>query len=178
MNLKILGGFILAILLSFGAGFGLSTYNHHVETTLSNKFEGQVTTIIQNTLDTQFGQINKDYKDGIQKSFDQYLADKKSADDAQRLLNSGSPDWVWIKPTDEQPASPAKTGTPTTGSKPTPAVRAQLSEQSSVPLKREALRADNCAADYNKLKSQYDTLWFSVYKYNQSVDQYNSQFKK
>jgi hypothetical protein len=178
MNVKILGGFILAVVLSFFAGFGLSTYNHHVETTLSNKFEGQVTTIIQNSLDTQFGQINKDYKDGIQKSFDQYLADKKAADDASRLLNSGGPDWVWVKPADEQPASPAKAGTSATGSKPASPVRAQLSAESSVPLKREAKRADDCAVDYNKLKSQYDTLWLSVWKYNQSVDNYNSQFKK
>lgn len=178
MNLKVIGGIILAVILSFGAGVGLTAYNNHQQKEFEKTMEQSVTVIVQNVLNKNFQQINQDYKDDIKKSIDQYLLDKKAGDDASRLLNSGQPSWVWVNPTDPKPASDAKVGTATTGSKSTGPVRSQLSDQTSVPLKREALRADQCAIDYNRLKGEYDALWLSVYKYNQSVDQYNSQFKK
>lgn len=178
MNIKVIGGFILAIALSFCAGFGVSTWGHRIETKTTNEMEGKITTIVQNSLDSGFEQINKDYKDGMQKSLDQYLADKKRTDDAERLLSNPSANWVWIKPSDQEPASTAKAGTVTKGPGTTSQVRARLSDETSLPLKREAKRADDCANDYNRLKSDYDTLWLSVWRYNQQVDQYNGQFKK
>ena len=178
MNLKLIGGIILAVVLSFGAGVGLTAYNNHQKEEFKKELESSVTTIVQNALDSNFKNINAEYKDAIKKSFDQYLADKKTADDANRMLNNGQPGWVWTVQPDQKPTSDAKAGTATTGSKPTVTVRTQLSERTSVPLKREALRADQCAIDYNKLKSDYDALWWSVYRYNQSVDQYNGMLKK
>lgn len=178
MNLKLIGGIILAVVLSFGAGMGLTAYNNHQKEEFKKELESSVTTIVQNALDSNFKNINAEYKDAIKKSFDQYLADKKTADDANRMLNNGQPGWVWTVQPDQKPAGDAKAGTATAGSKSTVTVRTQLSERTSVPLKREALRADQCAIDYNKLKSDYDALWWSVYRYNQTVDQYNSQFKK
>ncbi len=178
MNLKLIGGIILAVVLSFGAGVGLTAYNNHQKEEFKKELESSVTTIVQNALDSNFKNINAEYKDAIKKSFDQYLADKKTADDANRMLNNGQPGWVWTVQPDQKPASDAKAGTATAGSKSTVTVRTQLSERTSVPLKREALRADQCAIDYNKLKSDYDALWWSVYRYNQSVDQYNGMLKK
>lgn len=178
MNLKLIGGIILAVVLSFGAGLGLNAYNNHQKEEFKKELESSVTTIVQNALDSNFKNINAEYKDAIKKSFDQYLADKKTADDANRMLNNGQPSWVWTVQPDQKPSSDAKAGTATAGSKSTVTVRTQLSEQTSVPLKREALRADQCAIDYNKLKSDYDALWWSVYRYNQSVDQYNGMLKK
>lgn len=178
MNLKLIGGIILAVVLSFGAGVGLTAYNNHQKEEFKKELESSVTTIVQNALDSNFKNINAEYKDAIKKSFDQYLADKKTADDANRMLNNGQPGWVWTVQPDQKPAGDAKAGTATAGSKSTVTVRTQLSERTSVPLKREALRADQCAIDYNKLKSDYDALWWSVYRYNQSVDQYNGMLKK
>lgn len=178
MNLKLIGGFILALVLSFSAGVGLTAYNNHQQKEFEKTLEQSVTTIVQNVLDKNYQQINQDYKDAIKQSLDQYLADKKAGDDAHRLLNSNQPSWVWINPVDEKPTSDAKAGTATTGSKPAAAVRSKLSEQTSLPLKREALRADQCAIDYNKLKSEYDALWWSVQRHNQAVDQYNGLLKK
>lgn len=178
MNLKILGGIVLGIVLAFVAGFGLSSWNSHKDKENEKKLEGVVTTIVQNTLTESFKNINADYKDEIKKSIDQYLADKKTADDANRLLNNNQPSWVWVKPTDSKPAADAKAGTPAAGPKPAETVRAQLSDRTSVPLREGAKRADQCAVDYNKLRADYDALWLSVYHYNQTVDVYNSQFQK
>ncbi|EBS0566363.1 hypothetical protein DTU56_25185, partial [Salmonella enterica subsp. enterica serovar Muenchen] len=82
MNLKLIGGIILAVVLSFGAGMGLNAYNNHQKEEFKKELESSVTTIVQNALDSNFKNINAEYKDAIKKSFDQYLADKKTADDA------------------------------------------------------------------------------------------------
>lgn len=178
MNLKLVGGFVLAVVLSFVAGFGVSTWGQHIEKKTQDKFEGSISTIIQNSLDTQFGQINKEYKDGFQQAADKYFADKKSSDAANALLNSNGNGWVWVQPTDQKPAGATKATAGSERPKPASPVRAELSASTSVPLKSDARRADQCAIDYNKLKSDYDRLWLVVYNYNKTVDTYNSQFTK
>lgn len=178
MNIKFIGVSILAVILSFFAGYGVSTWGQHIEKKTRDQLEGTITTIIQNSLDSQFQQIDEEYKNGFQKAADQYFTDKKSADAANTLLNSNGNGWVWVQPTDGKQTSDAKTPSGSERPKPASKVRAELSASTSVPLKSDARRADQCAIDYNKLKSDYDRLWLVVYNYNKTVDTYNSQFKK